>query len=143
MKMMMKTRKTTIFPSSFHATTKDPPVRSRCVFATSMRRRREPEHPSGEREDEERLRPKSRTQKRVMPWSSCPQLEAEEQARWEDIRSELAEWHEVDSDGLPLVDSEDSEEAEEKSLPSIPEGAREAEPAEKVRCTWQHKLCTA
>ena len=68
MKMMMKTRKTTNFPSSFHATTKDPPVRSRCVFATSMRRRREPEHPSGEREDEERLRPKSRTQKRVMPW---------------------------------------------------------------------------
>jgi len=52
------------------------------------------------------------------------QLEAEEQARWEDIRSELAEWHEVDSDGLPLVDSEDSEEAEERSLPSTPEECR-------------------
>ena len=49
------------------------------------------------------------------------QLEAEEQARWEDIRSELAEWHEVDSDGLPLVDSEDSE---ERSLPSTPEECR-------------------
>ena len=52
------------------------------------------------------------------------QLEAEEQARWEDIRSELAEWNEVDSDGLPLVDSEDSEEAEERSLPSTPEECR-------------------
>ena len=73
------------------------------------------------------------------------QLEAEEQARWEDIRlllllfcSELAEWHECgpteeEKVRLSEVDSADLEEAEEKSLPSIPEG--EAEPAEKVRCT--------
>ena len=67
------------------------------------------------------------------------QLEAEEQARWEDIRSELAGWHEVDSE-----DSEEKEEEEESlpSLPSIPEG--EAEPEEKVRCTrgwaeWQEE----
>ena len=50
------------------------------------------------------------------------QLEAEEQARWEDIRSELAGWHEVDSE-------DSDEEEEEGSLPSIPEG--EAELAEK------------
>ena len=55
------------------------------------------------------------------------QLDAEEQARWEDIRSKWAEWHEVWS-------SEEEEEEESRpSLPSIPEG--EAEPAEKVRCT--------
>ena len=58
------------------------------------------------------------------------QLEAEEQARWEDIRSELAGWHEVDSE-----DSEEEEEEGESlpSLPSIPEA--EAEPEEEVRCS--------
>ena len=58
------------------------------------------------------------------------QLEAEEQARWEDIRSELAGWHEVDSE-----DSEEEDEERESlpSLPSIPEA--EAELEEEVRCS--------
>ena len=64
------------------------------------------------------------------------QLEAEEQARWEDIRRELAEWHEGPSE------EEEKEEESLPSLPSIPEG--EAEPEEKVRCTsgwaeWQEE----
>ena len=66
-----------------------------------------------------------------MPWSSCPQLEAEEQARWEDIRSELAGWHEVD-----LEDSEEEEEEGESlpSLPSIPEGEAEPEASRPPSC---------
>ena len=56
------------------------------------------------------------------------QLEAEEQARWEDIRRELAEWHEG-----PSEEEDEEEEEEEERLPGIPEA--EAEPEEEVRCS--------
>ena len=74
---------------------------------------------------------------------------------WEDIRSELAEWHEMgpmEEEKVRCISrfaewQEEEEEQEENlsslpSLPSIPEG--EAEPAEKVRCTsggaeWQEE----
>ena len=53
------------------------------------------------------------------------QLEAEEQARWEDIRSELAEWHEMGpTEKVRCISrfvecQEEEEEEDEESLPSL------------------------